>query len=296
MIGKEPFIQEWVSLVSQNLLTPRYQVENVPGGEYFKLRDGYGEPVSVQEDDDLLFLGKNTLWRVGHDMYRFAQRQTGMNWSEIWEQLTGENSIIQSISTAQAGQSIDFVELFNPANFKAQRASLVAGATNDVQANPAINLTRDTIRQQVRKDIDQEDPLILLGAPPCTVFSPLQNIIRSTTLVNYGKRRSRRVWTFCSSPHNVIGIKFKEESSSFMNIQLPPPQNTLTAYDTRTPRAIPWESVIVRRTINRKTGVVMAEDYTADLDESALNRPFRGSSPKEFLTVFFIGTRRELIY
>ena len=48
----------------------------------------------------------------------------------------GENSIIQSISTAQAGQSIDFVEVFNPANFKAQRASLVAGARYDVQVNP----------------------------------------------------------------------------------------------------------------------------------------------------------------
>ena len=51
------------------LLPPAYLVriagyklawENVPGGEYFKLRDGYGEPVAVQEDDDLLFLGKNT--------------------------------------------------------------------------------------------------------------------------------------------------------------------------------------------------------------------------------------------
>ena len=40
--------------------------------------------------------------------------------------------------------------------------------------------------------------------------------------------------------------------------------NTLRAYDTRTPRAIPWESVVVRRTINRKTGVVMAEDYGID--------------------------------
>ena len=46
-------------------------------------------------------------------------------------------------------------------------------------------------------------------------------------------------------------------------------------------------SVIVRRTINRKTGVVMAEDYTAELDESTLNRPFKGSSPKEVLTVLF---------
>ena len=52
------------------LLPPAYLVRiagyklawgNVPGGEYFQLRDGYGESVAVQEDDDLLFLGKNTL-------------------------------------------------------------------------------------------------------------------------------------------------------------------------------------------------------------------------------------------
>ena len=64
-------------------------------------------------------------------------------------------------------------------------------------------------------------------------------------------------------------------------------QNTLQAYDTRTPRAIPWESVVVRRTINRKTGVVMAQDYTAELTDVTLNRPFKGHSPKEVLTVFF---------
>ena len=167
------------------LLPPAYLVriagyklawENVPGGEYFKLRDGYGEPVAVQEDDDLLFLGKNTLWRVGHDMYRFAHRQTGMTWSEIWEQLTGESLTIQAITNNQADQSVDFVELFNPGNFKEQKSSLVAGGTYDVRVNPAIDLTRDSVRQQVRKDIEREDPLILLGAPPCTVFSPMQNI------------------------------------------------------------------------------------------------------------------------
>ena len=75
-------------------------------------------------------------------MYRFAQWQTGMNWSEIWEQLTGEKSVIQSISTTNAGLSVDFVELFNPGNFKEQRATLVAGGTYDVHGNPAIDLTR----------------------------------------------------------------------------------------------------------------------------------------------------------
>ena len=167
------------------LLPPAYLVriagyklawENVPGGEYFKLRDGYGEPVAVQEDDDLLFLGKNTLWRVGHEMYRFAHRQTGMTWSEIWEQLTGESLTIQAITNNQTDQSVDFVELFNPGNFREQKSSLVAGGTYDVRVNPATDLTRDSVRQQVRKDIEKEDPLILLGAPPCTVFSPMQNI------------------------------------------------------------------------------------------------------------------------
>ena len=42
-----------------------------------------------------------------------------------------------------------------------------------------------------------------------------------------------------------------------------------------------------RRTINRKTGVVMAEDYTEELTEVTINRPFKGHSPKEVLTVFF---------
>ena len=79
-----------------------------------------------------------------------------MNWSEVWEKLTGENPIIHSISTAQTGQSVDFVELFNPANFKEQRANLIAGATYDIQVNPAIDLTRDSIRQQVREDINRK--------------------------------------------------------------------------------------------------------------------------------------------
>ena len=80
-------------------------------------------------------------------MYRFAQRQTGMTWSEIWEQLTGESLTIQAITSHQTDQWVDFVELFNPGNFKEQKSSLVAGGTSDVHVNPAIDLTRDSVRQ-----------------------------------------------------------------------------------------------------------------------------------------------------
>ena len=99
-----------------------------------------------------------------------------MTWSEIWEQLTGESLTIHAISHGQPDQQVDFVELFNPGNFKEQRSNLVAGGTYDVQVNPAVDLTRDSVRQQVWRDIEREDSLILLGAPPCTAFSPMQNI------------------------------------------------------------------------------------------------------------------------
>ena len=47
------------------------------------------------------------------------------------------------------------------------------------------------------------------------------------------------------------------------------------------------ESVVLRRTINRKTGVIMSEDYTSTLNYEDINRSFEGNSPKEVLTVFF---------
>ena len=132
-------------------------------------------------------------------MYRFAQRQTGMTWSEIREQLTGESLTIQAITSHQTDQSVDFVELFNPGNFKEQKSSLVAGGTYDVHGNPAIDLTRDSVREQVRKDIEMEDPLIVLGAPPCTVFSPMQNINQKDHIGDAWEKKNRNL-----APHRDI--------------------------------------------------------------------------------------------
>ena len=84
------------------------------------------------------------------------------------------------------------MELFSPGNFKEQKSSLVAGGTYDVHVNPAIDLTRDSVRQQVRKDIEGEDPLILLGAPPCTVLSPMQNINQKHHIGDAWERRNKK--------------------------------------------------------------------------------------------------------
>ena len=44
---------------------------------------------------------------------------------------------------------------------------------------------------------------------------------------------------------------------------------------------------MLRRTINRKTGVVMAEDFSEEWTEVTINRPFKGHFPKEVFTVFY---------
>ena len=70
-------------------------------------------------------------------------------------------------------------------------------------------------------------------------------------------------------------------------IQIVYNQSTMTAHDSNPPKGVEWDSVVLRRTINRKTGVVMSEDYIASLSEEDVNRPFHGHVPKEVLTIFF---------
>ena len=70
-------------------------------------------------------------------------------------------------------------------------------------------------------------------------------------------------------------------------IQIVYNQSTMTAHDCNPPKGVDWSTVVLRRTINRKTGVVMSEDYIASLNDEEVNRQFQGHLPKEVLTVFF---------
>ena len=53
---------------------------------------------------------------------------------------------------------------------------LIAGTVIDCKVNPQLDLTSSQVRQEVALLIEKEDPLFLIGAPPCTVFSSMQNI------------------------------------------------------------------------------------------------------------------------
>ena len=73
-----------------------------------------GANVPVTEQEDLTFLSKATFWRVGHDLFHFANQVEGMDWKDV-QALTGEVIRIQSITVTRSTESpVDFVELFNP--------------------------------------------------------------------------------------------------------------------------------------------------------------------------------------
>ena len=83
----------------------------------FQMKDGYGDPVTVTEDEDLLYVGKTTLWRIGYDVYNSAFQTSGMTWPDVWKILIGEDAPIRSIFSIQTQTTVDFVELCNPGNF-----------------------------------------------------------------------------------------------------------------------------------------------------------------------------------
>ena len=95
----------------------------------------------------------------------------------MWQALTGEATQVQSISVKRGvNVSVDFVELFDPGNFTACAQELNPGLIIDMSVDPEKDMRVDTYRVQARHDIGTEDPLKVIAAPPCTVFSSMQNI------------------------------------------------------------------------------------------------------------------------
>ena len=91
--------------------------------------------------------------------------------SPYWRNHTGSISVKRD-----AKIPVDFVELFNPGNFTASAQKLNPGFIIDMSVDPEKDMRVDTYRVQARHDIGTEDPLIVIAAPKCTVFSSMQNI------------------------------------------------------------------------------------------------------------------------
>ena len=92
-------------------------------------------------------------------MFNAAQTRTGMDWPSIWQTLTGEMVEDVSINAVRSAETtqVDFVEWFNPGNFKAQKGTLNAGVIYDVKIIPAMDLTRTSVQEEARQSIARED-------------------------------------------------------------------------------------------------------------------------------------------
>ena len=61
----------------------------------------------------------------------------------------------------------------------------------------------------------------------------------------------------------------------------------MSVFDANPPPQIVWDQVLVRRTVDRRTGVVIAEENVHDLPKEDQTRRLLGEVPKEVLTVLF---------
>ena len=71
-------------------------------------------------------------------------------------------------------RQVDFVELFNPRNFTAKSYDLTAGLVIDMSVDQEKDLRVEAYRAQAQHDMGRQDPMVVIGAPPCTVFSAMQ--------------------------------------------------------------------------------------------------------------------------
>ena len=61
----------------------------------------------------------------------------------------------------------------------------------------------------------------------------------------------------------------------------------MSIYDMQPPPQISADQILVRRTVDRRTGVVIAEENVHDLTAEEQTRKLLGQVPKEILTIFF---------
>ena len=80
-------------------------------------------------------------------------------------------------------------EVFSPERVCArfERHGLVPGSSFDLRNG--FDLRRYPIQRQVESIIEQEDPDLVIGSPPCTKFSILQNLVLAKGLTDEQRDR-----------------------------------------------------------------------------------------------------------
>ena len=115
-----------------------YQIawKNYRQDENFRMKDGYEERVSDCEDENMLFLSKNTLRRSGRDMFMAVENRSGMSWTELWGCMTGEAVPARAVNACAAFTSPE-----------PQIGDLMAGTTFDAAIDPSIDVRPEAVQE-----------------------------------------------------------------------------------------------------------------------------------------------------
>ena len=84
---------------------------------------------------------------------------------------------ILSTTGVSSSGSVSISEVSSPARIclKCERHGLVAGSSFDLHTG--YDLSKYSVQKEVEAIIEKEQPKLLVGSPPCTKFSILQNLV-----------------------------------------------------------------------------------------------------------------------
>ena len=133
------------------------------------------EQMQVEDDDDAELLGALRQEGVVGPQTREAAREA----SKVYELL-----LVTGVSRGDAAAKVS--ELFSPPRVTAELGrlpymSLVGGSCFDLRRDAngvAWDFRKSADRERARAQIRREKPFLVVGSPPCTEFSSVQNLNR----------------------------------------------------------------------------------------------------------------------
>ena len=96
---------------------------------------------------------------------------------QLWEQHASEpDDIAEVFGSLDGSQADDVVELYSPPGVVAAAAARGLKADLSIDLVTGYDLNKPQVRRQIREELRQRRPKLLVTSPPCTKFSPLQNL------------------------------------------------------------------------------------------------------------------------
>ena len=93
----------------------------------------------------------------------------------LWQEVNGHDDIVEIYGGLQDSNDA-IVELYSPPRLVTEARKRGLQAEWSVDLDTGYDLSKPEVKQQVREELSRRRPRLLTTSPPCTKFSPLQNI------------------------------------------------------------------------------------------------------------------------